>query len=500
MKGYHYWILNLEPYTECFIELDRNSFDNLSWKLKNSTLSVTVDPNMLKLIEIPVIVMGEASGTVMIERDGELAGLSRVIVSFFNKNRQQVGRVLTEEDGYFSYLGLTPGTYNVRVDTAQMKKLRMTASPDSIRFNIDLTPDGDFVDGLDFVVKMKYPDTATVKIIPSVTPEIRKDTSFIIVHEVTEEIITTGQDSYAIQIGAFRSLPYAEDYRRKIEALTGRKSEIKFEDGFYKVRIMDLKDRQEVDDNLDILKNYGVTQAWVIKLTAKKQQVIVTEKQDTITRISETATGLPPVVIFPEITDAFKDKSEAQNALRRLNEKLGSRLIIVFEDGFYKLRTNEKPLLQRPVIDVMKKHEPTIGRLDVRDTWSIPVITYPAEKEQAAPAITRITLDKVEITKEIPALTKPTDTGIISKEPLIILAPPEPSISLQVGVFRNKAEALKAQRRIIKKLNLPVEVVQEYEYYKVIVTGFHTREETYRYYPELTQIGYPNIFMIEKRK
>ena len=64
-------ILNLEPYTDCFIELDQSSFDNIAWRLKNRTMNVAVDPNMLKLIEIPIIVVGEASGTVMIDRNGE---------------------------------------------------------------------------------------------------------------------------------------------------------------------------------------------------------------------------------------------------------------------------------------------------------------------------------------------------------------------------------------------------------------------------------------------
>ncbi len=33
-------ILGLEPYTSCFIELDPNSFDNVSWRLPKQTLSV----------------------------------------------------------------------------------------------------------------------------------------------------------------------------------------------------------------------------------------------------------------------------------------------------------------------------------------------------------------------------------------------------------------------------------------------------------------------------
>jgi hypothetical protein len=63
-------ILGLEPYTKCFIELDQQSLDNIAWRLKNRTMNVAVDPNMLKLIEIPVTVIGEASGMVMMDKNG----------------------------------------------------------------------------------------------------------------------------------------------------------------------------------------------------------------------------------------------------------------------------------------------------------------------------------------------------------------------------------------------------------------------------------------------
>jgi hypothetical protein len=76
----------------------------------------------------------------------------------------------------------------------------------------------------------------------------------------------------------------------------------------------------------------------------------------------------------------------------------------------------------------------------------------------------------------------------------------EPTINLQVGVFHSKAEALKAQRRIIAKLDLPVEIVKEWEYYIVFVTGFKTREEMFVYYPKLAALGYPDSFMVDRRK
>jgi len=45
-----------------------------------------------------------------------------------------------------------------------------------------------------------------------------------------------------------------------------------------------------------------------------------------------------------------------------------------------------------------------------------------------------------------------------------------------------------------------VEIIPEYDYYRVIVTGFYTREETYRFYPELAGLGYDKIYLIEKKK
>ena len=48
----------------------------------------------------------------------------------------------------------------------------------------------------------------------------------------------------------------------------------------------------------------------------------------------------------------------------------------------------------------------------------------------------------------------------------------------------------------MSKLNLPVEIVKQFDYYHVIVTGFLSREETFQYYPELAGIGYPGVTLI----
>ena len=168
------------------------------------TLSVAVDPNILKSIEIPVSVVGEATGNVSQETDGIKNGQGRVIVGFYNTALKKAGKSITEDDGYFSYFGLAPGKYTVRIDTAQLQKLGMTSDPEFLEFNIAPGTDGDIVDGLDFTLRMKPSDTTGTGQKVPVRQSVKKDTTYMVIHEVTQELVTITEDSYAIQLGAFQ--------------------------------------------------------------------------------------------------------------------------------------------------------------------------------------------------------------------------------------------------------------------------------------------------------
>lgn len=396
-------ILSLEPYTNCFIELDPNSFDNVAWRLPKQTYNVTVDPNILKLIEIPVIVAGEANGIVSLEKDGEKKGLGRIIVSIYTGNSKPSGKTLTEDDGYFSYFGLAPGKYFVKIDTAQLRKLGMTSKPDTLHFNIKSGIEGDIVDGLDFTLRLISDTVAFI----ATKPVIRRDTTYTIIHEITEELVTISEDCYAIQVGAFKRRSNAETMRRKLQGIVGKKDiNIVIEGDYFRVRIFNYKTREEVDKQILTLKKYGLNEFWIVKLLAKQQQVVLVFKDDTVAVIRETIINVP-----------------------------------------------------------------------------VPVITKPAEEK---PAIVQPDTTHKVIEEKI-------KVPVVEEKPVA----PEPTIALRVAVYHNRFRALRTQRKIINKLGLPVEIAQQYEYYYVMVTGFFTREETYRYYPELAGIGYPAITLIE---
>ena len=161
-------IMDLVPYTSYFLELDKNSFDNIAWQMHNLSMKVNIDANQFKNIEIPVAVMSEGSGTVY----NELKGQGRILVQFYRNESEIVSRTMSESDGYYSYLGLKPGKYTARIDPEQLKKLKMVSVPEKRVLNIPPSRDGTIIDGLDFKIGLinKEPAADTAKIGTEVKP------------------------------------------------------------------------------------------------------------------------------------------------------------------------------------------------------------------------------------------------------------------------------------------------------------------------------------------
>ncbi|HVK96502.1 MAG TPA: carboxypeptidase-like regulatory domain-containing protein, partial [Flavisolibacter sp.] len=150
-------IVDLEPYTPYLVELDDQKLGNIAWQIKNKTLKIAVDPNQMKLVEIPVAVLGEASGMVYINKGKEQPGIGRIIVAFFDSSSRLVAKTLSEGDGYFSYLGLPPGNYTARIDSAQLQVLNMRVTPEKLSFHIATSNDGVVADGFAFMLQSLTP-------------------------------------------------------------------------------------------------------------------------------------------------------------------------------------------------------------------------------------------------------------------------------------------------------------------------------------------------------
>jgi hypothetical protein len=171
-KGNITRVSDLEAYRTYFLEVDSRSFDNLSWRVKNKTIAVETDPNHVKLIEVPVSVISEASGYVYIKTPRTIKGLSRMIVNFYAGDTLLIGRTLTEQDGFFSFMGLTPGSYIAALDTAQLHLLDFEAVPVSISFTIANSEEGVIADGFQFTVISHKNEVKEVKQANHLQPEL----------------------------------------------------------------------------------------------------------------------------------------------------------------------------------------------------------------------------------------------------------------------------------------------------------------------------------------
>lgn len=146
-------IMELEPYTNYFVDLKRSSFENIAWRAKNTVFSIAIDPNRIKLVEVPVIVMGEVSGTVYVKDNNDKKGIGRISVCVYRSDNSLVANMLTEPDGFFNYLGLAPGSYTLRIDPKQLQKIGLVSYPEVISFEIKDSREGDLAAGLEFFLQ-----------------------------------------------------------------------------------------------------------------------------------------------------------------------------------------------------------------------------------------------------------------------------------------------------------------------------------------------------------
>ena len=73
-------------------------------------------------------------------------------MNIYNSDSTLAARTVTEEDGYFSYLGLRHGTYFIKIDNSQLSKLKMQSSKEFIRVELKKSKEGSAVSGLVFML------------------------------------------------------------------------------------------------------------------------------------------------------------------------------------------------------------------------------------------------------------------------------------------------------------------------------------------------------------
>jgi hypothetical protein len=78
-------------------------------------------------------------------------GNIKVIIK--DDKQQTITSLISESDGYFSFLGLKSGAYTAQVDSDQLKKLKLESTKAFYNFDIVNAKNGDYMDNLEFTLQ-----------------------------------------------------------------------------------------------------------------------------------------------------------------------------------------------------------------------------------------------------------------------------------------------------------------------------------------------------------
>ena len=158
-------ILDLEPFASYMLEFNDTQFDNIAWQIKNKTVSILMDPNQFKLLEVPIKIMGEINGMVFIKTGSRIKAQGRILINIFGEKGNFVASTQSESDGYYTYLGLAPGKYYAEIDRMQLTRLKYVSEPDRFDFDISPSINGDIIDNIEFVLSKQVPKVEEIAVV-----------------------------------------------------------------------------------------------------------------------------------------------------------------------------------------------------------------------------------------------------------------------------------------------------------------------------------------------
>ncbi|MCX6278711.1 MAG: hypothetical protein NT004_11505 [Bacteroidetes bacterium] len=249
-------IFGLEPFSYFDMELREGDFDNLSWRLKHKTYRILIDPNQFKRVEIPILPMGEITGTVNYAEDSSSRGIGRIQVNIFKINGDKYAQTLSESDGFMSYIGMVPGEYYAQVDSIQLTRIGFSVTPRAIPFTCNPTEEGDVIDGVDFTVRPIVRDTSggaqssKGTIVP---PAI-----------ILSDTLSSGQ--FVVEISDVSDELDGITIQTRLKNVLDLTALVFTEKGVVKVHITGFTGRQAAEAVLEKVKNLGYPNAVVVRM------------------------------------------------------------------------------------------------------------------------------------------------------------------------------------------------------------------------------------------
>ncbi|MCX6827579.1 MAG: hypothetical protein NTV06_10015, partial [candidate division Zixibacteria bacterium] len=150
-----YYYDGLRPYDEYTVTIDPYSLDNPQLRPAHESFSVTVNPNTVTEIAIPVVTAGEITGKVDRRIPDGKVGVGGIKVVVVNEGTGKETEITTFNNGEYYFLGLVPGMYKASPRTEQLSKYGYACDPPSISFQVKTVEGGDYIENVNFLIVPK---------------------------------------------------------------------------------------------------------------------------------------------------------------------------------------------------------------------------------------------------------------------------------------------------------------------------------------------------------
>jgi hypothetical protein len=146
-KGMEF-ITNLPGEADANISVNPSTLEDPLMRPGIQGFRITPRPGHVALVDVPMVVFGEITGTVRLKQDGETREVSGLLLELADGQGKVVKRVRTAYDGFYTLSEIPPGTYLLRVPAAESSRLGLSPM---IPRTVVLSSEGTVLDGLDLL-------------------------------------------------------------------------------------------------------------------------------------------------------------------------------------------------------------------------------------------------------------------------------------------------------------------------------------------------------------
>lgn len=215
------YFTQMQPYYHYNLEMNKSAIKNPMLVPEMEKFGMITDPNRFKKIEIPFYMSGVIEGTVERQlsenRTGGVAGLKLLLDKIDDDFSKEIR---TFSDGSFYAYEVPPGDYEIRIDSTQLVILKSDASPSVRKFEVKATPEGDFVDGLNFLLiptsLNKKVETENISGNMGLTKTANTGGGLSIQYNIGVDSLQAGKCNYRIQLAAFSTAEAAQSFSHSV--------------------------------------------------------------------------------------------------------------------------------------------------------------------------------------------------------------------------------------------------------------------------------------------